>query len=107
MFKHTDILDKVLEVKMSQKGHFMSHQNGSYYKENELFSTSDDLKLPLPLFIDDLAIANPLGTSRKVHELCSVYWVFADLLSKYRSSLHVLQLAASCKVSDIKRFGYE
>ena len=107
MFKHTDILDKILETKMSQEGHFMSHQDGSYYKENELFSSSDDLKLPLILYIDDLEIANPLGTSRKIHKLCSVYWVFADLPSKYRSSLHVLQLAALCKVPDVQRVGYE
>lgn len=107
MFKHTDILDKIQETKMSQEGHFMSHQDGSYYKENELFSSSDDLKLPLLLYIDDLEIANPLGTSWKIHNLCSVYWVFADLPSKYRSSLHVLQLAALCKVSDVRRFGYE
>lgn len=47
MFKHTDILDKILETKMSHNGKFMNHQDGSYYKENELFSNSDDLKLPL------------------------------------------------------------
>lgn len=106
-FKHTNILDKILETKMSQEGHFKSHQDGSYYRENELFSLSDDLKLPLLLYIDDLEIANPLGTSRKIHKLCSVYWVFADLPSKYRSSLHVLQLATLCKVSDVEQFGYE
>lgn len=53
IFKHTNILEKILE-------NFKSHQDGSYYRENELFSLSDDLKLPLLLYIDDLEIANPL-----------------------------------------------
>lgn len=59
------------------------------------------------MYIDDLEIANPLGTSQKIHKLCLVYWVVADLPSKYRSGLHVIQLAALCKVSDIQRCGYE
>lgn len=33
--------------------------------------------------------------------------MFADLSSKYRSSLHVIQLATLCKVKDIEIFGYE
>lgn len=106
MFKHTDILDKVKETKISQKGHYMSPQDGSYFQENELFS-EQSLTLPLLLYIDDLEIANPLGTSRKIHKMCSIYWVFADLQPKYRSALHVIQLAALCKVPDIERCGYQ
>lgn len=105
--RHTDILDKVQETKMAQAGHYVSHQDGSYFKENDLFCSSDELKLPLILYIDDLEIANPLGTSRKIHKLSSVYWILADLPSKYRSGLHVIQLAALCKVSDIQMFGNE
>lgn len=85
----------------------MSHQDGSYFKENDFFCSSHDLTLPLILYVDDLEIANPLGTSRKIHKLSSVYWILADLPSKYRSGLHVIQLAALCKVSDIQMFGYE
>lgn len=65
------------------------------------------MSLPLILYIDDLEIANPLGTSRKIHKVCSVYWVFADLPVKYRSALHIIQLAALCKVPDLQRCGYD
>lgn len=82
MFKHIDILDRIKETKSSEKGHYMSHQDGSYFQENDLLSSSE-LSLPLILYIDDLEIANPLGTSRKIHKLCSVYWVVADLPVKY------------------------
>ncbi|KAG9278069.1 hypothetical protein AMEX_G5864 [Astyanax mexicanus] len=107
MFRHTDILDKVKETTSPPKGHYVSHQDGSYFKDNELLSFSEDLTLPLILYTDDLEIANPLGTSRKIHKLSAVYWVLADLPVKYRSSLHVIQLATLCKVSDIQKFGYE
>ncbi|KAK0151755.1 hypothetical protein N1851_006855 [Merluccius polli] len=67
MFRHTDILEKIQETKMAQK---------------------DEQKLPLLLYIDDLEIANPLGTSQKIYKLSSVYWMLADLPSKFRSALH-------------------
>lgn len=106
MFKHTDILDKIKETKPAQDGQYMSHQDGSYFKHNTLLC-SEELTIPVLLYMDDLEIANPLGTSRKIHKLTAVYWAFADLPSKYRSSLHVIQLAALCKVHDVEKFGYE
>lgn len=102
IFKHTDVIDLIRETRNSEKGHFKSHKNGLYYQENDLLSSSE-LILPLILYLDDLQIANPLGTSRKIHKLCSVYWVFADLPHKYRSALHVIQLAALCKVTDVQK----
>lgn len=106
MFQHTDILNRIMETNISHQGLYTSHKDGSYFQENELLSSSE-LSLPLILYIDDLEIANPLGTSRKIHKLCAVYWVFADLPSKYRSGLHVIQLAALCKVPDLQRCGYQ
>lgn len=49
---------------------------------------------------------NPLGTSKKKHKLNAVYWVLANLPSKYRSTLQSIQLALLCKASDVKEFGY-
>lgn len=106
IFNHTDILDKIKETKVALNSHYVSHQDGLYFKENT-FLSSDELKITLILYIDDLEIANPLGTSHKIHKICSVYWMLADLPIKYRSALHVIQLAALCKVDDIKKFGYE
>lgn len=52
MFKHSDILDRIKETKVSQKGQYMSHQDGSYFQKNDLLSSSDrTLKLPLILYI--------------------------------------------------------
>lgn len=60
----------------------------------------------LCLYIDDFEVANPLGTSRKKHKLCAIYWVLGNIHPKYRSSLHSIQLAVLCKVSSLKDHGY-
>ncbi|XP_065099819.1 uncharacterized protein [Paramisgurnus dabryanus] len=107
MFKNTDVLQKIQETNPSPPGMYMSHEDGTYFQENQLLSEAGELKFSLILYVDDLEIANPLGTSRKIHKLCAVYWLLANLPSKYRSSLHVIQLALLCKVSDVQRCGYE
>lgn len=63
-------------------------------------------RIALFLYIDDFEVANPLGTSRNKHKLCAIYWVLGNLHSKYRSSLHCIQLAPVCRVSNIKEYGY-
>lgn len=107
LFKHTDVLDRIKESHSSQSGQYTNHRDGLYFQENELLSASEEFKLPLLIYIDEIEVANPLGTSRKIHKLCSVYWVLADLPSKYRSALHVIQLALLCKVPDVQKCGYE
>lgn len=107
MFKNTDLLEKIQEAKPSPPGMYISHEDGMYFKQNEVLSEAGELKLSLILYVDDLELANPLGTARKIHKLCAVYWLLANLPSKYRSSLHVIQLALLCKVSDVQKCGYE
>lgn len=105
MFWHTDIPDKIKETNPAQKGHYGSHQDCSYFKDNHLLSSLDELLWPLLLYTDDVEIANPLGTSS--HKLSTVYWILADVPRKHRSALHVIQLATLPNISDLERFGYE
>lgn len=104
LFKNTDILNKIAEPN-NEPGVYASCFDGSYFLENELFSTGD-LILPIHLYIDELDIANPLGTSRKIHKLFAVYWVLANMSPKYRSALHVIQLAKLAKVADLRNYRY-
>ncbi|XP_059195156.1 uncharacterized protein LOC131976241 [Centropristis striata] len=104
LFKNTDILSKIREPNTDPR-HYVSYRDGSHFCENELLSI-EDLSLAIQLYIDDLEIANPLGTSRKVYKLCSVYWVLANLPPKYKSAMHTIQLAVLAKVTDLKRYGY-
>lgn len=63
LFKNTDILHK-LQESVSLPGHYTSCCDGSYFQTNTLLS-SGEFSLPLQLYIDELEIANPLGTSQK------------------------------------------
>jgi len=98
------VLDTILTDDDSVGG-FNSYRDGTLFQGNELFQT-ETLWIVLGLYIDDFEIANPLGTSKKKHKLCGVYWVLANLPTKYRSSLHSLQLSILCKASAVKKYGY-
>lgn len=104
LFRNSDILTKIT-AENSEVGCYRSYVDGTYYRENELLS-AEELRLSLQLYVDDLEIANPLGTARKIHKLCAVYWTLANLHPKYRSALHSIQLAVLCKVTDIQTYGY-
>jgi len=67
LFKHTDVLDRIKESNSSQSDQYTSHQDGLYFQENDLLSASEEFKLPLLIYIDEIEVANPLGTSRKIH----------------------------------------
>lgn len=69
-------LKKMKETKVAQNGHYESHEDGMYFKDNTLVS-SDELKLALILYIDDFEIGNPFGTPN--NKICSVYWMHANL----------------------------
>ncbi|RXN05340.1 hypothetical protein ROHU_033485 [Labeo rohita] len=101
-----DLLDKIVFSGESTSGHFESFQDGSYFKENRLLGDKD-LAISLGLYVDEFELCNPLGTSRKIHKIVAMYWMVLNLPSKYRSSLHSIQLAALGKSDDVRFFGYE
>lgn len=108
MLNRGDVIDKVLEEANTetQPGHYNSSSDGLYFKENPLLSGQDQ-SISLALYIDEFECCNPLGTSRKKHKLCAVYWVIANLPVKYRSTLSNIYLAILCRSVDVKTFGYE
>lgn len=65
-----------------------------------------DLNIYLSLYIDDFEVCKPLGTSRKKHKLCAIYWVIANIPVNYWSSLPSIYLALLRKSVDAKTFGY-
>ncbi|KAK0148422.1 hypothetical protein N1851_011247 [Merluccius polli] len=105
LLKKTDVLEKVKETPSKLPGQYLSHCDGSYCHENALLS-DEGQKCSLILYVDDFEIANPLGTSRKIHKVCTVYWTLANLPAKYRSALHSTQLALLCNSNDVREFGF-
>lgn len=101
-----EILSKALSPSSSKAGEYSSYRDGSRFLENTILA-EDKFRIALGLYCDDYEVSNPLGTSRKKHKLCAVYWVLANLDTKYRSSLHAIQLAVLCKVNTVKAKGYQ
>lgn len=91
---------------MKRLHHYVSFQDGHYFKQNQLFR-EQELQIALGLYIDDFELCNPLGTSKKINKITAVYWVILNLPSKFCSSLHSIHLALLGKTSDVKQFGYE
>jgi len=84
---------------------YESFHDGTHFKENLLLST-EDITLPLLLYIDDFEVCNPLGTSRKKHKITAVYWALANIPPQFRSTLKSIYLAVLCKAVDGKKYGY-
>lgn len=83
----------------------MSFQDDEHHKKNPFFGK--DLRISLCFYIDDFEVCNPLGTSRKKHKLCAVYWTLGNLPPGCSSSLSSIYLALLCKSDYVKTFGYE
>lgn len=63
-----------------------------------------EFKIAVGLYTDEFEMSNPLGTSKKKHKMSAVYWVIVNVPSKYRSTLHCIQLPLLCKAY-IKEYG--
>lgn len=102
-----NIRDQVLIQAQEQSSpqYYKSYCDGTVYKESSFFS--EDGRIALVLYIDEVEICNPLGTSRKKHKITAVYWVFGNIPHMSRSTLNSVYLALLCKSVDIKRFGYD
>lgn len=76
LLERSEIL-QTLERSSQHEGHYSSFQDGEYFKENKLLS--EELGIALGLYNDDFEVCNPLGTSKKKHKVCGIYWVIANL----------------------------
>lgn len=106
------ILDKIIENHRGQQDidldpslEFRSPEDGLHFKENS-FLNAEELRISLRLYVDDFETCNPLGTSRKKHKLCGVYWVLGNLPPGSHSALSSIYLAVLCKSVNVKTYGY-
>ena len=96
------ILDKIIEnhrgqqdIELDPSYEFRSPEDGLHFKENN-FLNAEELRISLRLYVDDFETCNPLGTSRKKHKLCGVYWVLGNLPPGSHSSSSSIHLAVLC-----------
>lgn len=101
-----NIVDGHQEPQSGNGKQYRSFRDGLHFLNNE-FLVGEDLKISLCLYIDDFEVCNPLGTSRKKHKLCCVYWVIGNLPPGSHSAISSIYLALMCKSDDLKTFGYQ
>lgn len=106
-----DIITKVVEGHQKQDGtnsgvthQYRSTRDGSLFKENCFFA-GEKPRIILNFYVDDFETCNPLGTSRKKHKLCAVYWVLANLPPGSHSALSSIYLSVLCKTNDVNIYG--
>lgn len=105
LLSRTDVLDKAMSEEIHVPNEYKTHVDGVYFREKGLF-TSDEFTIAIGLYINDFEVANPLGTSKKKHKMCAVYWVISNMPAKYRASLNSIQLALICNTTTVKECGY-
>ena len=111
LFTDCHILNKVLDSSLisEERGKeviYRSYRDGLFFKQNS-FLSGGELRVLINLYVDDFEICNPLGTSRKKHKICAVYWTLSNLPPGYHSSLSSIHLALLCRSEDVSRYGYE
>ena len=107
LLKREEVLQALAKNKpVEQSGHYKSFLDGDFYKSNGILS-GQELSVAITLYIDDFEICNPLGTSKKKHKVCGVYWAIGNLPSRYKSALSSIYLALLCKVEHVRIYGYD
>lgn len=109
LLSNSDILEKVIHTHKTQENILgvVQYKNKGWNLLQRSFFSGKDLKLSISLYVDDFEVCNPLGTSRKTHKLCGVYWILNNLPPGSHSSLSSIYLAVLCKSNDVKVYGYE
>nr|XP_055065480.1 uncharacterized protein LOC129447733 isoform X2 [Misgurnus anguillicaudatus]XP_055065481.1 uncharacterized protein LOC129447733 isoform X2 [Misgurnus anguillicaudatus] len=115
ILSHNKLLDKVIEEHIAQESRealhgdqqvYRSFRDGENYKRNG-FLAVEKLRISIKLYIDEFEVCNPLGTSRKKHKLCGVYWVLDNFPPGSHSALSSIYLAVLCKSDDLRKFGFQ
>jgi hypothetical protein len=78
LLNNQEILDKVLHAEVMSPEGYYSFRDGSHFKENVVLNV-EECRIALGLYIDEFEVANPIGTSKKKHKLCAIYWVLRHL----------------------------
>ena len=111
LLSRQEVIDQIVEGHQRQDDaqsgvSYKCSKDGSLFKDNPFFSRGKP-RIILQCYVDDFEVCNPLGTSRKKHKLCAVYWVLGNLRPGSHSSLSSIYLAVLCKTDHVKIYGYD
>lgn len=99
-----DIVDKLVDhhttsTSSANANQYGCFQDGDHHKKKSFFFREGFISLCF--YIDDFEVCNPLGTSRKKHRLCAVYWIFGNLPPGCSSTHSLVYLALLSKSDSV------
>ena len=107
LLKKDEIFSEVYNGHFSQDHDLLlDYCDGLNFKNNPLFSTKK-MALQIQLYYDEMCVANPLGNKAKQMKIGAFYFILGNISPKYRSKLHIIQLATLCLVPHIQKYDYD
>ncbi|XP_027141579.1 uncharacterized protein LOC109140341 [Larimichthys crocea] len=94
---------KILEWRNNETTALEDLRDGTLFRTNHLFS--EELSIPIVIYVDDCEMVNPLGSKTSVHKLGFIYFTIKCLPPEYLSSLKSHFLLAVYKSNDVKHYG--
>lgn len=80
---------------------FSTFNSGKLFHENDLFKEHPN-SIQIQLALDELEIANPIGSKATLYKLLIVYFSVANIPEKFRSKLSNINVLMICNSDDIK-----
>ena len=80
--------------------------HGNYFKTNIYFAGKREL-LRLHIYVDDLEVCNPLGSSRSIYKLTCFYFLLGNIETKFWSCLRNIHPLLIVQSSVMKKYGYD
>lgn len=79
--------------------------DGEYVKRDPMYIKLNGAVLCFQIYMDEVELANPLGSKKGKHEVSVFYWVLLNLPPKFRSSLRSIQLLGIVSCDLLKQRG--
>jgi hypothetical protein len=81
--------------------------DGPYVKNHPMYIKHNGQILCIQVYMDEVEVANPLGSKKGKHKVCVFYWVLLNIPPIFRSSLKSIQLLGIVSCDLIKERGVE
>lgn len=104
-FEREDFCDAFFEfnsrLHQNSRDHYGTFSSGEIFQKNELFKLHPN-SLQIQMAMDEVEIANPIGSKATLYKLLIVYFSLANVPEKYRSKLSNINVLMICNSDDIK-----
>lgn len=105
LFERKDFSEVFFEhnsrVHQNDGDHYCTFSSGEIFQQNELFRTHPN-SIQIQIALDEVEIANPIGSKATLYKLLVVYFSIVNLPEKFRSKLSNIYVLMICNSSDIK-----